>query len=278
MKKTYGVICVIFLMFGIVTVIAWHMGIFHDRPTDPLHISQDPKPLEPENLSRAQNPYGIPSMNPDDPGGAPDALVQISEIPKDLTHLKLVGTAVNAMRQPCAVIDNAKTHSQALYTAGAEIDGATLVQIHPDSVVLHFKGQQIKLNLEKIAGAEPPLKTDDLLAPPPDPFVHISQQELENTWEEIQELMTNIELEQHIENGEPKGVQVKQVMPDSVFEKIGFKPGDILVQVDDMAIHIADDALEVYNSIHTKSRVQFRVRRNGEPEPVILEYHRDMLN
>jgi type II secretory pathway component PulC len=39
-----------------------------------------------------------------------------------------------------------------------------------------------------------------------------------------------------------------------------------------MDMRIADDAMEVYNCIRTKSEASFTVIRKGMPDPVILEY------
>jgi hypothetical protein len=43
-----------------------------------------------------------------------------------------------------------------------------------------------------------------------------------------------------------------------------------------MDMRIADDAMEVYNCIRTKSEASFTVIRKGEPDPVILEHDSHM--
>jgi type II secretion system protein C len=197
--------------------------------------------------------------------------------PAELSHLKLVGTAINADKAPCAVIDNAKSHSQGLYKKDDEIDGARIIDIQNDAVILALNGTLFKLFLEKPASTEKQLKTDKLLQETPNAFTYTTQEDVEKAWDETQNLMTMIELEQHYDNGEPKGVKVEKVMPDTVFEKIGFKPGDILVQVDDMKMRIADDAMEVYNCIRTKPIVYFTIIRKGESSPLVLEYKRDLF-
>jgi len=55
----------------------------------------------------------------------------------------------------------------------------------------------------------------------PNAFIYTTQDDVEKAWDEKQDLMTKIEVEQHFDNGEPKGVRIGKVLPDSVFEKTG---------------------------------------------------------
>jgi len=104
-----------------------------------------------------------------------------------LGHLKLVGTAINSDNAPCAVIDNQKIHSQGLYKTGDEIDGAAIVQIQRDSVILDLNGKSFKLTLEKAASPEAQLKTDELLKETPNPFIYTTQDDVEKAWDQIQD-------------------------------------------------------------------------------------------
>jgi type II secretion system protein C len=239
---------------------------------------------KPQDAPIFQSGSGIPAHGPSP--NAPLSPNSNDEIPpevaekfsesKELDYLKLVGTAVNSNNAPCAVIDNTKTQSQALYKKGDKIDDADILEIQSDSVILARNGKHFKLILEKSTSPETQLKTDELLQETPNPFIYTTQEDVEKAWDETQDLMTMIELEQHFENGEPKGVRIEKVNPDTVFEKIGFKAGDILIQVDDMKMSIADDAMEVYNCIRTRPTVHFTIIREGESSPLILEYTRGM--
>lgn len=201
---------------------------------------------------------------------APDG--QLPSIADALKHLRLVGIAFNAKGEPSAVIADTTANTQGLYKQGDTVDGAVIIKIQHDAVMLALNAETFVLKLEKSASGKKPLSTDDLLQEPPPAFVHTTQADVEEAWDETQNLMAQIELEQHLVNGEPGGVTIQKVVQGSVFEKIGFKPGDILVKVNDMDMRIADDAMEVYNCIRTQSEASFTVIRKGEPDPVILEY------
>jgi type II secretion system protein C len=261
--------CILFI--GMWMVFYFNADISQITPR--LFDSESTKPAASPDVASTKTKSPSPAPDFAENAAKPDSYLAL---PKELEHLRLIGTAVNSINEPCAVIDNRNTGSQGLYKKGDLIDSAAIVQIQNDYAVLMLNGKSYKLVLEKSTSSEPPLNTDELLQETPNPFIHTTQNDVEKAWDETQDLMTQIELEQHFENGEPMGVKIERISPDTVFEKIGFKPGDILIMVDDMEMNIADDAMEVYNCIRTKSAVQFTIIREGEPNPLILKYHSDM--
>jgi general secretion pathway protein C len=183
-----------------------------------------------------------------------------------------MGVALNTDGEPSSVIADARANTQGLYKQGDSVGGATILKIQHDSVMLVQNAKTFILKLEKSGAGEKQLSTNDLLQEPPPALVYTTQEDIEQAWNETQNLMTQIELEQRLINGEPGGVNIQKVTEGSIFEKIGFQPGDILLEVDDMDMRTTDDAMEVYNCIRTKSEASFTVIRKGAPDPVILEY------
>jgi len=212
----------------------------------------------------------------DTPGEKNTLSGQLSPLADALKHLRLVGVAFDAKGEPSAVIDDTTANTQGLYKPGDRVGGATILKIQRDAVMLTLNTETFLLKLEKPGAGEKQLSTDGLLQEPAPASVYTTQADVEGAWDETHNLMTQIELEQRMVNGEPGGVKIQKVTQGSVFEKIGFRPGDILVKVDDMDMRIADDAMEVYNCIRTQSETSFTVIRKGEPDPVILEYTSQM--
>ncbi|MDO9263530.1 MAG: PDZ domain-containing protein [Desulfosalsimonadaceae bacterium] len=266
MKKKHIFILLSLLSVGCVLAAAAWFVVVGDREGQKTTDAMDAAPQARPD-ARTTSPENTLS-SPDQT--APDG--QLPSIADALKHLRLVGIAFNAKGEPSAVIADTTANTQGLYKQGDMVGGAVIIKIQHDAVVLGLNAETILLKLEKSASGKKPLSTEDLLQEPPPAFVHTTQADVEEAWDETQSLMTQIELEQRLVNGEPGGVSIQKVVQGSVFEKIGFKPGDILVKVDDMDMRIADDAMEVYNCIRTQSEASFTVIRKGEPDPVILEY------
>lgn len=185
----------------------------------------------------------------------------------DTGHLHLIGVATDS-NGPFAVIVNETDDHQGLYRTGETVDGAVVLSIQAEKVTLRRDQRLFTLMLESgpvgEAGEKIVTKEPITAAQPTYSLSFTEQADIERAWEETQELMTRIELVQNTENGEPAGVTVQNVAAGSVFETIGLMPGDVILRVDDMEITIADDAMEIYNCLRTKSSVLFTIRRNNE--------------
>jgi type II secretion system protein C len=189
----------------------------------------------------------------------------------DFSHLRLIGVATDPSG-PFAIILNEKIPKQGLFHTGDSVDGALILNIQTDKVILKHNDQLFTLALESVSSEEkdsdPPVPADE--APPMHVLSDRDQADIEKAWEETRDLMTQIEVSQNIENDAPKGVIVQKVAQGSIFEKIGFQPGDVVLQIDEIEISIEDDAMEIYNCLRTKESVQFTVRRNSQT--LILDY------
>ncbi len=193
----------------------------------------------------------------------------------DFHHLRLLVIATDAENKLLAIISNELTGRQDIFRTGDEIEKATIVEINRDQTILEYEGKFFPLMLEKSESIQSETLTEPISANESQPVLgYVDQAEIERAWEETQELMTKIEVDQHLEQEQPKGVIVSRVTPGSVFEEIGLKPGDVIIKVDGMEMNIADDAMEIYNCLRTRESVTFTVIRQGEPSPVPLTYTR----
>lgn len=231
----------------------------------------------PANTPIAEMPVSISKSIPPEPSSiqAPDnpapAASHETKPLKDFSHLRLLGIAMYS-DNPYVIILNEQNAKQDLFRFGDLVDGAVIQDILADKVVLKYRDQFFTLVLESVLNGENELVLESPQEQSPPDYVlsPMDQANIENSWAETQELMNQIELRQYEDNNEPKGVTVNKIVENSVFEKIGFLRGDIIVQVDDMEISIADDAMEIYNCLRTKEVVDFKVKRNSEA--VMLRY------
>lgn len=189
----------------------------------------------------------------------------------DFSHLRLIGVATDP-NGPFAIILNEKINKQGLFHTGDSVEGAVIRNIHADKAILKHNDQFFTLALESVVSEEkdsdPSGSADE--APPMHVLSDRDQVDIEKAWDETRELMTQVELSQNIENDAPRGVKIHKVAEGSIFEKIGFQEGDVVLQVDDMEITIEDDAMEIYNCLRTKESGQFTVKRNSQT--LILNY------
>ena len=66
--------------------------------------------------------------------------------------------------------------------------------------------------------------------------------------------------------GRVDGFRFVAIQPNSIFEKLGFKPMDVIKKVNNEPVNSPTKAMELYNSLKTESRLSLTVERNGHDE------------
>ena len=67
-------------------------------------------------------------------------------------------------------------------------------------------------------------------------------------------------------DGQVEGFRFVSIQPNSIYEKLGFKVGDIIKQVNGESINSPTKAMELYNALKTSSQIKINVERNGSRE------------
>lgn len=66
--------------------------------------------------------------------------------------------------------------------------------------------------------------------------------------------------------GGVEGFRFVSIQPGSIYEKLGFKPMDVIKSVNGESVNSPTKAMELYNALKTDSRISLQVERNGRLE------------
>ena len=66
--------------------------------------------------------------------------------------------------------------------------------------------------------------------------------------------------------GKIDGFRFVSIQPDSIFSKLGFKPGDIIKSVNDEEVTSPTQAMEMYQSLKSSDQLNLSVTRDGRDE------------
>lgn len=66
--------------------------------------------------------------------------------------------------------------------------------------------------------------------------------------------------------GKVEGFRFVSIQPGSVYEKLGFKPMDVIKAVNGEPVNSPTKAMELYNALRTESKIELKVERNGRDE------------
>lgn len=72
-------------------------------------------------------------------------------------------------------------------------------------------------------------------------------------------------------NGRITGFKIHRIKPNSQFERIGLKKGDIIIKANNVRLSSFNDALNIYKNIKNISTVSLVVLRNNQEKEIIYE-------
>lgn len=175
--------------------------------------------------------------------------------------LKLWGTVTEAAGKDYAVIES-NGGEQNLYRAGDAIQKATVKLILRGKVVLSINGKDEILAMEEFPSAAKtspkriPRRTSSQRIP-------LRRSQVENATQNINQLLREVQVRPHFENGQPNGLMLSRIKPNSIFRKMGLMNGDILTAVNGQPVVSVDNALNFYESLKSSDDVKVEIKRRG---------------
>lgn len=205
--------------------------------------------------------------------------VQITPQPKPDAEaepaLSLVGTSIRDNHSSFAVIRDKVSGKQHLVRKGDTIQKAVLAEIKPNSVLLRTGTSEKILHLEKAVTDESPIEpsigSEPVQTPPYSPEEIAARSNHEEDIKEVMGLMDQIDFSPSRENSEIKGVVIRRIQPDSIFDKIGLKVDDMILSIDEKKIESMDDSFEIYETLRTSSKGSILIQRGNHPETIVYQ-------
>ncbi|MBW1897649.1 MAG: PDZ domain-containing protein [Deltaproteobacteria bacterium] len=200
--------------------------------------------------------------------------VNLDEIKPTELNLKLWGTVTGPAAFAFAVIEETKNRTQSLYRTGDTIQNATVKLILREKVVLNVNGRDEILEIEQLdtkskrrvsaissrsRGDVKPLRAQKIT---------LRRSQIQSAMENVSDLMSQVKIRPHFENGQPDGLTLSSLKPRSIFRKMGLRNGDIITGIDGSPIQTVDDALKFYESLTSSSNVSLQMKRRGREKTI----------
>lgn len=213
----------------------------------------------------------------------------VAAIEPTTLKLKLWGTVTGDSDRSYAVIEDPRKRMQNLYREGDTVqDNAIVKKILREQVILTVAGKDEMLSMEKVEGGQQVARAPSVSAvqrprqsPRTSPFVagggdssgaaqryELKRDQIEEAVSNVNQLMRQAKIRPHFRDGKPDGLTLSRIRPDSIFEQLGLKSGDIITGVDGETIESVDDALRFYNSLKSSSNVKIQIRRQGKEQDI----------
>ncbi len=201
--------------------------------------------------------------------------VDVESLEETKLKLKLWGTVSGSKDGDYAVIEDVKAREQNLYRTGDAIQTATVKEIFREKVVLTVNGKDEILQMQEMksgkflsrSGGLPgskKVKKGTVRAQ----RISLRRSYIERSMTDVASLMTQVQIQPHMENGVPAGLALSSIKPNSIFRRMGLRNGDIITGVDGSEISSVDDALKLVDNLKSSSNLSVQLKRRGREKNI----------
>jgi general secretion pathway protein C len=200
--------------------------------------------------------------------------VNLDEIKPTELNLKLWGTVTGLPAYAFAVIEDTKSRAQSLYRTDDTIQNATVKLILREKVVLNVDGRDEILEIEELDGQKKPglsalsSRSEGVLQPSRAQRITLRREHIQSAMENVTDLMSQVQIRPHFENGQPDGLTLSSLKPRSIFRQMGLRNGDIITGIDGSPIQTVEDALKFYENLTSASNVAVQMKRRGTEKTI----------
>jgi general secretion pathway protein C len=203
--------------------------------------------------------------------------VDVESLEETKLNLKLWGTVSDTGDGDYAVIEDVKRREQNLYRTGDAIQTATVKEIYREKVVLTVSGKDEVLQMQELTsgkavfrpGGQPVRRTGaSATGGIRAQRISLRRSYIEKSMTDVASLMTQVQIQPHMENGVPAGLALSSIKPNSIFRRMGLRNGDIISGVDGNEITSVDDALRLVDGLKSASSLSLQLKRRGREKHI----------
>jgi len=189
----------------------------------------------------------------------------------EATSYKLIGT-VSGESFSGAVLEDSS--GQAFYRIHQKLpDGSMIVKVMHDRITLkNAGGATIELSVvddtKIIAIAKPGSGGFKKVS---EGKWQVDQKEILSSTENMNQILTQARALPYTENGKTVGFRISEIVPGSIYEKIGLVNGDVIQRVNSQEVDDPSKFFQLYQGLRTEPNVVIDVIRGGQHQTMSYE-------
>jgi general secretion pathway protein C len=189
----------------------------------------------------------------------------------EATNYKLIGT-IEGESFSGAVLEDST--GQAFYRIHQKLpDGSQIVMVKRDRVTLQrSEGSKVDIVIvddAKIVSGQAP--NSDLVKRVSDSKYMVDQREMLASTENMSQILTQARALPFMEQGKTVGFRISEITPNSIYEKIGLKNGDVIQKVNSQEVDDPAKFFQLYQGLRTEKYIAIDLIRNGARQTLNYE-------
>jgi general secretion pathway protein C len=102
---------------------------------------------------------------------------------------------------------------------------------------------------------------------------NVSRNEVDKALADFNNILTQARAVPNIENGVASGYKLFQIVPGSIYDKLGLQNGDVVAGLNGNPINDPAKAFEMLSELKTSSHMELQVRKDGRPLTYTYDIH-----
>lgn len=188
---------------------------------------------------------------------------------EEYTAFDLKGTIAIDTDLGYAVVEEKGKGKQKLYRLGDMIGSAKLVRITRNTAVLKSAEKEFVMKIKEVAEGSGPGRFGQGQGS----GIAISKQEVTQSLGDLKSIMSQAVVRPFFAGGVQQGFVVSNIVPGSLYQKLGLQNGDVVIDVNSKKLESADDILQLVNVMQAGGSVSVNLLRNGQNETIHYSFH-----
>ncbi len=197
-----------------------------------------------------------------------------------ISSLNLVLAGVIASNSGGYALISANGQPQEPFALGQTVTGGAVLQaVYSDRVVIQRNGALESLLLEGADNSQPP---QDMAIPAANGTASTATDIVQETGSNHymvarDQLTAQIRTPEFLKQAalapsSGGGFLVRQIQPNSLYQKLGLRSGDVIKSVNGQPINTAEDAMKFYQQLSSINSVQLEIARGGKSEALYYQF------
>lgn len=187
-----------------------------------------------------------------------------------LPPTKLIGTITGAY--PHAVIFDPASNKQELYGLRDDVGGGWLIyEIGKNRVILKMGDKKEVLEVKFIEGEPKADVRAGLKSSPAGKGLRLDPRDVEGALSDLNKVMTQARVVPNIVGGKTRGYAMFNIVPGSIYTKLGIQNNDIVERVNGVEINSPDTLYQLFQQIKSERKITLDFSRDGRRESVNIE-------
>lgn len=177
------------------------------------------------------------------------------------TDFDLKGTVACNSSFGYIFIEDHKSKKQKFYRLGDMIGSSKLIKITRNMATLKRAGREITLKIKA---------TSEDQSRPGSPYrnLTLNRQTVNNNLSNLNALMKGAMVRPFTPKGVHEGFVISNILPSSLYEKMGLQNGDILIDINDKKITGAVSLLRAVDLMKSGNSISLNIKRKGQSETI----------